>query len=82
MLETVFIGIMAVIVVFTTWRHLRHLDKHDDLLHVCSLCSRIELDGAWEKPEFYIHGTINDDVSTRICPECYQRFYRDLMIDK
>jgi hypothetical protein len=50
------------------------------MLPICAACKSIRNDeGFWEKIETYIRNQTDAEFSHGICPECQNKYYRDLV---
>ena len=53
------------------------------LLPICAVCKKIRNDkGSWEQIEEYVRSRSHADFSHGICPDCAQKLYPDIFIQK
>ena len=75
LIESVFVIILASIVLYRSWKVLGELYHLSDFLPVCSGCRRIRLNGEWIPLESFMDKVVDTQVSHGMCPMCMISLY-------
>lgn len=80
--ETLFVVILAIVIMIVTHRLIRRLSQLEGLLPICTVCKKIrrpnsdpEVQDSWEILERYINERTGSDFSHGLCPACAQKLY-------
>lgn len=74
-METVLVGLVAVLVTLDVVRLLNRVRYLEGFLPVCSFCKRIRHEGQWIPLEAYIRDNSEARMTHGFCPECVIREY-------
>lgn len=77
--ETATILAMAAIVIGWTRHALTRIRQLEGLVHVCSYCKKVEVNGRWISIEEYILDKTETFFSHGICKDCMAEHYPDLV---
>jgi hypothetical protein len=76
--ESAGVLIVAVTVIVWTRNALARIRRLEGMLHVCSHCKRVQVDGRWIDFEEYVLDKTDTRLSHGICQACLAEHYPDL----
>ncbi len=71
--ETAIELLVAVPIVFLSWRQSRRLDYLEGFLKVCSWCRKVGDGDEWVSIEEFVKRNMNTETTHGICPDCHDR---------
>lgn len=80
--DSTILFILAIAVLYTTFRLLKRIRHLEGLVHVCSFCKKIQVDDDWYQIEDYISTHSAALFSHTVCPTCASKHYGDFIHKK
>ena len=79
--ETLFLGLLAGVVLLFSIRSLQRIRHLEGFLRICSLCKRVSVDDQWVPVERFVSDHSEAVFSHSLCPECIHEHYGDMFDD-
>ncbi|MBU0495092.1 MAG: hypothetical protein KKA73_05025 [Chloroflexi bacterium] len=77
--ESALVLILGVLVIWASWRFLKHIRYLEGFVPMCAFCKRVRLGDEWVPVEQYICQHSTAQVSHGFCPECAHKHYGEYL---
>jgi len=76
--ETAVVVLVAVPILYFTWKTSRRLHELEGFLKLCAWCRRIDDDGNWISIEEFVQTRLDTRTSHGVCPDCHAKMVAGL----
>lgn len=73
---------LCAITMYFTMRLLKRIKYLEGFLPICAHCKKIRVGEEWMPIEEFIRDRSAAEFSHGLCPECYEKYYRDILYGK